>query len=231
MTTTPASSVHRYERKFLIEELDMRQVQAVIKLHPAMFRQAYPPRYVNNIYLDGVTLENYHDNLAGAADRLKVRIRWYGDFFGQVQQPVLEFKVKNGYVGTKEQIPFAPFAMDEQFCGTAFDALICTSPFLSNEVRARLIDQHVTLLSSYRREYYDTFDGHFRLTLDSDLTFYRCGRLDSHFLHPRTEHRLLIVELKYQPEHDLAAQHIASVFPFRVTRSSKYIQGVESVYI
>lgn len=231
MTAVPLSPDYRYERKFLVEELDACQVRTAIKMHPSMFRQAYPPRCVNNIYLDGITLENYHDNLAGAAGRLKVRIRWYGSFFGRVQQPVLEFKIKEGYVGTKEQVPFAPFDMDDTFCGMQLDALIRSSLLLPAPVRARLIGRHVTLLSSYRREYYATFDGRFRLTLDSELTFYRCGRLDSHFLHPHTERRLLIVELKYRPEHDLAAQRIASVFPFRVTRSSKYIQGIESVYL
>jgi len=39
----------RYERKFLVDELDSHHVRALVKLHPMMFVQPYPPRYVNNM--------------------------------------------------------------------------------------------------------------------------------------------------------------------------------------
>jgi hypothetical protein len=39
-----------------------------------------------------------------------------------------------------------------------------------------------------------------------------------------------VVELKYQIEDDPRAQRIAAAFPFRMTRSSKYVQGIERVY-
>jgi hypothetical protein len=107
---------YRYERKFLVDRLDVHQVRALVKLHPAMFYEPYPPRYVNNLYLDTEELDNYQENVSGTGERRKVRIRWYGDLFGLIEKPVLEFKIKSGLVGTKVTYPFAPFTFDKQFC-------------------------------------------------------------------------------------------------------------------
>ena len=49
---------NRYERKFVVEaaEMSLHQVRAAVKLHPAFFRQTYPPRFINNIYLQNKKL-------------------------------------------------------------------------------------------------------------------------------------------------------------------------------
>ncbi len=100
---------YRYERKFLVDRLDQHQVMGLIKRHPAMFCQPYPPRFINNFYLDTAHMVNYRDNVDGAADRRKVRIRWYGELMGQIENPVLEFKIKRGLVGTKKHHPIPGF--------------------------------------------------------------------------------------------------------------------------
>ena len=50
METEP--SAFRYERKFLVDRLDEHQVMGLVKRHPSMFVEPYPPRFVNNFYLD-----------------------------------------------------------------------------------------------------------------------------------------------------------------------------------
>jgi hypothetical protein len=222
---------YRYERKFLIDEMDRHQVRAAVLLHPALFAETYPPRFVNNIYLDTATLENYADNVSGAGKRIKVRVRWYGEFFGEAQRPALEFKIRSGYVGAKAQYALDPFIMDGRFNRAGFCAWLRGQPRLPAEVQARLAGLEVALLNRYRREYYETRDHRFRLTLDSGLTFYRAGWSGSHFLHRRTAHRLVIVEMKYNVEHDTAAQRITARFPFRLSRSSKYVQGIEQLIL
>ncbi len=42
----------RYEKKFIARGFTLAEVLARIRLHPSAFREAYPPRIVNNIYLD-----------------------------------------------------------------------------------------------------------------------------------------------------------------------------------
>ena len=104
-----SAQIYRYERKFLVDQLDQHQVMGLIKRHPSMFSEPFPPRFINNFYLDTANMEHYHDNVVGAADRRKVRIRWYGDLMGQIERPVLEFKIKHGLVGTKRNYPYPSF--------------------------------------------------------------------------------------------------------------------------
>jgi hypothetical protein len=89
----------------------------------------------------------------------------------------------------------------------------------------------VVLLNRYFRRYYASRDGQFRLTLDSELTFYRAhDALGNRFLHRQMDSRSVIVELKYELDAEPQADRVAGFFPFRVTRNSKYAQGMERVY-
>ena len=45
----------------------------------------------------------------------------------------------------------------------------------------------------------------------------------------REERYSKVFELKYEPEHDEEARRISSWFPFRMTRSSKYVTGLQLV--
>src|SRR6478672_7582768 len=93
---------YRYERKFLVPPESWSSVHAGIKSNPGMFSSIFQPRAVNNLYLDSPALHLYFMNLEGAAERTKVRIRWYGELFGHLPRPVLEFKIKRGLLGAKE---------------------------------------------------------------------------------------------------------------------------------
>ena len=84
----------RYERKLLPLGYDLFDVLALVGQHPSGFRETYPSRWVNNIYLDSHGLDDYHDHVTGLADRSKSRIRWYGDLSGSIPKPVFERKFK-----------------------------------------------------------------------------------------------------------------------------------------
>jgi hypothetical protein len=219
----------RYERKFLVDQLDVHQVRALVRAHPSMFYEPYPPRYVNNLYLDTKGLENYFDNVAGAEERQKVRVRWYGDLFRFVERPVLEFKIKRGLVSTKLQVPFAPFWLDHRFSSWAFrDALRGLNH--PGGSRGTLQDLDVVLLNRYYRWYYATRDNRYRITVDTELAFFRVSRMANSFAHKQVEHNHIIVEMKYGQECEEGADRISSFFPFRVTKNSKYVSGIERVF-
>ena len=82
----------RYERKFVISELLQQEIELIIRFHPAMFSEIHQPRWVNNIYFDSFGARNYRDNVEGLRNRVKVRLRWYGSFFGLVKELRLEKK-------------------------------------------------------------------------------------------------------------------------------------------
>jgi hypothetical protein len=161
----------------------------------------------------------------GVADRLKCRVRWYGKLFGAVERPVLELKRKKGLVGQKLGFPLPPFTLDAA----------CDVPAVF--ARARLTERlelylgtlQPTLLNRYERRYYLSADGDFRLTLDTGLEFHCIGARANRF-GERTRFRdRTIVELKYECGGERAAA-VANEFPMRISKSSKYVVGIDALY-
>lgn len=221
---------YRYERKFVVEELTLPQVIAVLRLHPKMFYAPYPPRQINNLYLDTADLESYFDNVHGSPRRRKVRVRWYGELCGEIHHPVLEIKVKDGLPGYKHSYPLRSFELNRYFSDRRFQRALdgCGLPAA---VRGDLRAMNVVLLNRYCRRYYASRDGSFRVTLDTDLRFYKInGAAGNTLLHRQVNFRDIIVELKYELKQETQADRVAGFFPFRITRSSKYVQGMEKVY-
>ena len=69
----------RYEIKYK-QNIDIKMLLRLIKSIPANFRNSYPPRDVNSIYLDDETFFSYNENINGNSYREKYRVRWYGTF-------------------------------------------------------------------------------------------------------------------------------------------------------
>jgi hypothetical protein len=218
----------RYERKFLAPADCGMSSELGIKLNPALFSGIYHPRIVNNIYLDSPSLHFYFANLQGAATRTKVRIRWYGDLLGPVARPMLEFKNKQGLLGRKLSFPLKPFRLDGYFAAESLQDVLFDSE-LPAEVSHLLNDLHPTLFNSYCRQYYQSADRKYRVTLDSGLKFYRARLGYNGWLCKAPQFDFQVIELKYDQAHADGAEQITAALPFRVTRMSKYVLGVESL--
>jgi hypothetical protein len=195
-----------------------------------MFYEPYPPRFVNNMYLDTPWMADYRDNQDAAMERRKVRVRWYHELISYVQKPMLEFKFKRGWVGWKEIYAFPSFTFDERLTPYKLSQLAADSA-LPPRVREILARYQPALINRYHREYFATRDDRFRVTIDSELTYFRIGRLSNPLFTRHIDHGGVVVELKYDKEHEAAAHRVASRFPFRMTRSSKYVRGVEQFFI
>ncbi len=216
----------RHERKFLIKEFSNSDIENIIKSNSAIFFEIYKPRQVNNIYLDTIDLKNYHDNIAGNTNRLKIRIRWYGKSFGHISKPVLEFKIKKGEIGKKISFPLKSFNLDKKL---SKENLMKSSILKSNLplwAIESLKSMDLVLLNSYLREYFISADKIYRLTLDSDLTFIEVNNLNNSFKNLIKDENTFILELKYSPENDIRKSQITQSFPFRLSKSSKYISGM-----
>lgn len=226
----PVDQELRYERKFYIEHLDQHQVKAMIKSHPGMFSEIYHPRIINNLYMDSIHFGSFFANVYGISDRMKARVRWYGEHLFTAGNPILEFKIKQGFLGRKVRYPLESFVLDEQFSSAYFRNFIRESE-LSGDVKATLSDLYPVLLNRYHRSYFQSVDGKFRLTIDADIAFYKINRLRNNFLGGKTDNHSVVLEIKYDSSDDDLVKKITNAFPFRVTRNSKYIQGIEKVWI
>jgi hypothetical protein len=87
------------------------------------------------------------------------------------------------------------------------------------------------LVNRYYRWYYATVDGRFRVTVDTKMSFYNIRRLHNPFLYHSRDHENIVVELKYNAEFDPDADRVSRRFPFTLTKNSKYVQGIERVYL
>jgi len=219
----------RYERKFLVDELDSHHVRALVKLHPMMFVQPYPPRYVNNIYLDSEDLVNYIENVDGVEKRRKVRLRWYGDLLGDSPKTMLEFKLRQGLMNRKIQVPLGGLRVDKTFNKQVLEEFFGQNE-LPLDISFGLHGLSPVLINRYCRWYFATPDGRFRVTVDTALTYYNVRHLTNAFRYKFVDYKRIVVELKYQKEEDKTAERVASYFPFRVTKNSKYVTGLESVF-
>lgn len=220
---------YRHEKKVLIPGIFAEEAESILRLHPACFSSAYPPRAINNIYFDERNFKYYYDAVEGENRRVKVRIRWYGPLFGNIPKPVLELKYKIGLLGKKECFPLVPFEVKEGFSRQTVQDVFAASqlPFSLKEWLVRL---ECTLLNTYRREYFITRDNNFRITLDRGLEYWPLRPHDNSFFGRQKWDSHLVMELKYSADQSTNADRIANYFPFRISRNSKYSVGVESVY-
>jgi hypothetical protein len=222
-------SSYRYERKFLIENHSPLSVEGAVHFHPAQFHRIYPPRFVNNIYLDTPLLRNYRDAVDGISSRLKARIRWYGDLFSNVGSPCLELKGKEGTICHKSVYPLNDFNFSKGIGTKDISALLLSSG-LPAEINSYLSLMKPVLVNRYRRKYWSSRDGRYRLTLDHKLWFGGFATFNNQHLQHAEENTNVIVEVKYDPEADDFFPDISNRFAFRQTRSSKYVSGMEHIY-
>jgi hypothetical protein len=226
MTTLPSNP--RYERKFVTDRLALPEVLALVRRHPAAFRETYPARSVNNLYLDSPEFSDYHDHINGVAHRTKTRIRWYGAWAGRIDIPTLESKLKQGLVSGKVAHRLPPLSMNGHVSGPDLEAAFdgANLPALA---RFALHHLQPSLLNRYQRHYFQSADGRFRLTVDSGLQFAAARQAQGmgvSFCPPAAP---VVVELKYGlTEAEYSAQ-VTNALPFRLARCSKYVLGINTL--
>jgi SPX domain protein involved in polyphosphate accumulation len=217
----------RYETKFSVSALNRNEIENIIKSHPAMFHEIYFKRKVNNIYFDNSDLTSFIDNIEGERDRKKVRIRWYGDLFGTCKKPILEIKYKTGLLGWKERHNLNDFNLDKENFVNYKEIF----EYLSESIKFDILKLGLefltpTLLNCYERTYYLSFDKKYRITLDNKMEFYSINPVGNYFKTFADDEKT-VIELKYNQYHADGARAISNNLPFRVTKNSKYVIGIE----
>ncbi len=225
-TGKAVSSHMRFERKFFVTAIDRNSIKNIIAVHPALFSEIYHPRTVNNIYLDSHGLKGYFDNIEGVSKRKKYRIRWYGSMLGLIEKATLEVKEKEGMVGIKSSFPLKPFTVDSSLTRTRLIQVLEDSE-IPQELLINLKTLDPVLLNRYRRGYFLSADSNFRVTVDWEMEFFRLNNYLNNLMEKYTDREHVIVELKYNTQNDDLAPLVTRYFPLRVTKSSKYIRGLQ----
>jgi hypothetical protein len=217
----------RYEIKFVADATRYHELERWILLNPGGFRVSYPPRRVNNVYFDSQDLHAYAENLSGASERSKVRLRWYGET-DRPESTTLEVKRRRNQLGWKLYFP-----------GGALDFRTRTWSDLRRQLRNHLppagriwLDSHPqpVLINRYHRKYFESPGGRLRATLD-----WRQTVLDQRLkARPNLRQRAnlpdtLVLEIKFHRANHALGSEVTWGTPIRVSRNSKYMIGVQSI--
>lgn len=220
--STGEQEVFRYERKYFTQEYLSHQLRQIVLRHPAIFSSVYYPRQVFSIYFDTPEFEYYQQNFYGEPERKKVRMRWY-EHNGEVSPLQIEIKIKNGEMTRK---------FTQMLSGTIHDTSLGEiSRFVQNWLVSSLQESVVlqpVLVNSYLREYFESRSANMRITIDYDLRFLS----GDEWLKGQTAQRVpaTILECKYEREQDSRLADVVQGLPLLVTRSSKYVMGVQKCY-
>jgi len=222
----------RFERKFILENLCLEEATQLVYANSFCFKEIYNQRKINNIYFDDHKYTFYHQNVSGTGDRKKIRLRWYHNNFDTVIDPTLETKIKYGEVGDKVSVKMKNFktSISELKEEGIISELMMNSSISSNvEIREKLSLLKPALFNSYERKYYLSFCKNFRITLDFNQEFfdpdYSKYELSREFINQRE----IVLELKYNLENDRVARRLTQEFNFRVSKNSKYVNGIDKV--
>jgi hypothetical protein len=206
----------RFERKYRTEGRSLASVEQLLRLHPASFRPLHPARQVNNIYFDTPDLLTFAQNVQGQNQRKKYRIRWYGADPAQISKPQFEIKIKHNELGRKETFSLDAFSLTD--LRPATQAVNQLLPGNFGLIRP-------ALLNAYRRSYWISFDGQFRVTIDHAMRFHSL-LLAPHFHRFLHQDPAIIIEVKYDESVDQRIDFITQHMPFRQAKHSKYVQGM-----
>lgn len=219
---------YRYERKYSVSsEIPIKELILMVKSNSFLFKEIYFERQVNNIYFDTNGYKFYFDNVDGVSDRQKVRIRWYGDTLNNIKNPKLEIKIKKGIVGDKWTYNLSPFVLNNDFNSNAYKEILKNSN-IPLPIFKKTHNLKPTLLNSYSRRYFLSSDKKFRITLDYNIQYRNIKATNNNFNKLPQADINNVVELKYGLEDDLTANIISNQFPFRMSKNSKYVNGVNN---
>ena len=212
----------RLEKKFVYDHGDVSYKYFLIS---GMFKEVYPKRVVNSIYLDTDIYQDVWDNINGFGNRKKTRIRWYNNLNNS--KVFLEVKKKIGFVTQKKVEELGNFKnFDELDYFIKEEKYIKTNLLLSKKINLKK-----TLLIQYQRNYYELPDKKLRVTVDNDLKIYQS--FSSNFINLDKT----IIELKYDVNHSSYVNNFIkkNYLSNRNQKFSKYVNSFieinENAYI
>ena len=223
---------YRSEIKFICYQHNYHLLKNWIKLHQYNFLKEYNDRYINNIYFDSNDYKAFNDNLTGLPSRLKVRYRWYGDLFSieSKKEGSLEFKFRKNVYGYKKIFKVKDLTIDKNCEWKDIKEKIYNSLSTEYKILFKLNSEKI-LINRYQREYFRSKNKKLRITLDKDIQIF-----DQRFSLKKPNLKLtnytqnyLVIEFKFDKEDKQFINDLDINIPIKVSRNSKYINGIRSV--
>ena len=214
---------YRFERKIVLDSIKYEDLIFMFKSQG--YNELYPERDICNLYLDDLNYHSLKDNILGNSKRLKHRIRWYGNLFGRIEKSVLEQKIKVGNVGFKNNFKISKkFTFSESL---SFSKLTNLVRHILEDLKENIFIDFIypASINTYTRCYYSDIFNKFRITIDKNIKYYSFqNKIKIEKSDPR-----IIIEIKYKNEDDIYVSNILNFINLRLSKNSKYVNGIESI--
>lgn len=221
----------RREIKYPFSQEECGAIRTALRMYMRSVRHGDRARsQVHTLYFDTEYLDSYHEKEDGIAQRIKTRLRWYGEN-PSVCPLYFEFKIKQGVYSGKirhtvssiDALYAQPYTHIIKYISTVLPAAQ-NIYFSKNNVSSAYV--------TYEREYFVCFHCSARVTLDYNLC-YRITREDlkffPHFLTPIKN--FFIVEVKIPKEAESHACIPDFFTDWRAQKNSKYGRVLEHARI
>jgi SPX domain protein involved in polyphosphate accumulation len=219
----------RNEIKYKFYSKNLSSWKTRILRSKSNFQVHHEPRWINNIYFDTMGLDFFKQSHEGSSPRVKIRLRWYGDFFNNFKKYNLEFKIKNSNKNTKISFPISNILIFNGMFISSISSLIQKHTNLPDEVTNVFYSIRPTLVNRYKRDYFLHRKDDTRLTLDNSLCF-KSVLTRSKLSSPVCENKnLTIIELKFDKKNNINKEIMNEMSNnLKISQFSKYTYGVQN---
>ena len=217
--------ISRNELKFIAFWPFNYEIPELIKLIPGQFSEIYKPRFINNIYFDSFNFNDYADTINGISNRKKIRLRWYGEFFGLINSPALEIKQKRGRVVKKIIHTFPHFEIKP-----SMNIKVNINNISSGNGFHYIKNREPNIINRYKRKYFLSNNKKFRITIDTNQQFTNPKNIQTPRKIYPVEPQPTIIELKFDVQWEKEVMRITNALPFRINKNSKYVNTLKALY-
>ncbi len=215
------SEEHRYEVKVPLQKGQFIHFENVLKSLGLYPKRVYQDRLVHSIYLDTPKFTSYIDNISGASNRIKVRLRYYDR---DIKNLRLEYKIKNNKASTKNVIEIAN---KEELDISKYESL---KKLFSKEsdIPKEILSLYPVLEVEYKRSYF-ILSKDIRMTVDREIRYKKLYPVKSASFVSSPVYS--VVEFKYPLSMQSEFKKLLYNMPFRIFRHSKYVIGMDTVCV
>jgi len=221
----------RYEIKVPIDENNFNKYKNWLHQLSGI-SMAYEDRVINSIYFDSINYDSANANLTGLSNRMKYRIRWYGNSMDT--ETFAEIKIKNGRIGRKVVLPtnkkFNDLEIENAF--SAHNSWYKNSKDSSVIPLIASTTLQPMLYVKYQRSYY-LYENFIRLTFDLNPNYKIFN--SKRGKHSWKEDDFSVLEIKFSDKNLTRANDFLAKLPFVHKRNSKYLRGLsycdKAIYI
>ena len=209
----------RFERKWIYKSNNTLNLINSLIRSKLFFRQHFPKRKVNSIYFDDSYYTSVIQNLDGINDKIKLRLRWYGNK-SKIIDPKFEFKKKIGFITKKTLIKadeFNNFDFPKILNLTKIQDITNNKYFAKKKV-------YPVISTHYEWEYLISSDKMIRATVDFNLESVYLKNFSLFRLNKNFSNRT-ILEIKYPVNLDSLLRKKLDNITLRLSKNSKYVNS------